>query len=134
MNKFNISQNVIAVLFLLILDILWLRLHMGKRYAVLVKDVQQTNLKVNYWFMLAAYALMMCGLILFVLPNVERTSAFKSSLIYGFGFGVVLYGVYNFTCAAIFEDWNFGILTQDILWGGTVYFLATYLSTLLASK
>ena len=61
---------------------------------------------------------MVLGLFVFVLPNVKKIN---DVFLYGTLFGIIVYGVYDFTCAAIFEDFDKKLMIYDILWGGALY-------------
>ena len=78
--------------------------------------------KLSYVIALA-YLLMIVGLQVFVIPNINPRKLLTSSLKYGFLFGIILYGVYDLTAGAVFKKWDFKLATMDILWGGLVYFL-----------
>ena len=71
---------------------------------------------------------MIIGLNFFVISNINKDNLFNDSLKYGFLFGIVLFGVYDFTACAVLKNWNLKLAILDILWGGTVYFLATFLT------
>ena len=76
--------------------------------------------------MLFAYFLMLIGLNIFVIPNVRKSNLFSDSIKYGFLFGIVVYGIYDMTCAALFTKWDIKLAIIDILWGGFVFFISTY--------
>ena len=70
---------------------------------------------------------MVIGLNIFVLPNINiKNVTIKDCLTYGLMFGLVLYGVYDFTIGAVLEKWSMSLAIIDVLWGGLVYFLACY--------
>ena len=121
----NNKQRIISTLTLLILDFLWIGLYMGSQYSVLVKNIQGSNMKTNIIYGFFAYFLMVIGLNNFVLPKLDTKNInFKSCLSSGFLFGIIVYGVYDFTCAAVLKDWDIKLALIDILWGGIVYFMA----------
>ena len=98
---------------------------MGSQYSVLVKNIQGSNMKTNIIYGFFAYFLMVIGLNNFVLPKLDTQNInFKSCLSSGFLFGIIVYGVYDFTCAAVLKDWDIKLALIDILWGGIVYFMA----------
>ena len=66
---------------------------------------------------------MIIDLQVFLIPNINPKKLLSSSLKYGFLFGVILYGVYDFTAGAVLKKWDFQLAIADILWGGIVYFL-----------
>ena len=127
------NKYIIGIAILLILDLLWITYYMNEQYRVQVKTIQKSDMKVNGIAGVFAYLLMVLGLIVFVLPQIRKDHAFVDSLIYGFLFGIVVYGVYDFTSAAVFKDWNMSLALIDILWGGTVFFLSAYIASKLGN-
>jgi uncharacterized membrane protein len=127
----NIKQSVVATLVLLLADFLWIGLYMGKQYKTQVRSIQGSDIKPNPVFIVPAYILMVIGLNVFVLPNIRKGHELLDSLKYGLIFGIVLYGVYDFTSGAVFSKWNKKLAIIDVLWGGFVYFIAAYLGSIL---
>jgi uncharacterized membrane protein len=127
----NVKQSVIATLVLLLADFLWIGLYMGKQYQIQVLSIQGSNMKANSVFIVLAYLLMVVGLNVFVLPNIRKGHELEDSLKYGLTFGIVLYGVYDFTSGAVLTKWNKKLAIVDVLWGGFVYFIASYLGSIL---
>ena len=125
------NQIVVSILTLLILDILWIMFFMGKKYQEQIPQIQGTELKVNGTMAIVAYTLMVLGLVMFVLPNIREEFELRDSLMYGFLFGIIVYGVYDFTNAVVFEKWNINIALIDVLWGGFVYFISSYVGSIL---
>lgn len=122
----NYKANIIATIALLILDFTWISLYMGKQYQVQIKDIQGEQMKPKIIHALMAYILMVVGLNLFVLPNIRKGYELQDSLKYGLTFGIVLYGVYDFTAGSVFKKWDTKLALFDITWGGFVFFISTY--------
>jgi len=123
----ELKHKLFSSLVLFILDIIWIKFYMGEQYTPLVKKIQKKNMEVNKVSALLAYILMVIGLNKFVLPLVDLNNInFKNCLESGFLFGLIVYGVYDFTCGAVFKDWDFKLAIIDILWGGFVYFISCY--------
>jgi len=125
------KQRVISTVVLLLADFAWLGLYMNNKYGTLVRSIQGENMKANPVFAVLAYLLMIVGLNVFVLPNIRKGHELEDSLKYGMTFGIVLYGVYDFTAGAVFSKWDKKLAVIDVLWGGFVYFLASYLGSIL---
>lgn len=125
------KQRVISTVILLLADFAWLGLYMNNQYGTLVRTIQGENMKANPVFAVLAYLLMIVGLNVFVLPNIRKGHELEDSLKYGMTFGIVLYGVYDFTAGAVFSKWDKKLAVIDVLWGGFVYFLASYLGSIL---
>tara|TARA_Y200000002_G_C22590359_1_gene624933 strand:- start:233 stop:613 length:381 start_codon:yes stop_codon:yes gene_type:complete len=123
------KKEIISVIILLVLDFLWIGLFMKNRYEKEIKQIQGSSMKVNIVYGFISYTLMVIGLVVFVLPNIRTEHRLLDSLKYGFLFGMVVYGVYDFTAAAVLSKWNMTTSILDVLWGGTVYFLASYIGS-----
>ena len=123
------KKEIISIIILLILDFLWIGLFMKNRYQNEIKQIQGTPMSVNIVYAVISYVLMAVGLILFVLPNIRSEHRLMDSLKYGFLFGIVVYGIYDFTAAAVISKWNMITAILDVLWGGTVFFLASYIGS-----
>lgn len=117
-------EYIVGNLVLLVLDFMWIGLYMGGQYDVLVNQVQRSPMVLNPVFGVAAYFLMVVGLSLFVIPNIRKGKIIEDALLYGAVFGLIVYGVYDFTAAAVLKNWNVSIALQDVAWGTIVYFIA----------
>ena len=123
----QLKHRIISSLILIILDFLWLGGFMGKRYSIMIPKIQGSKMEPNMLYAFFSYLLMLIGLNVFVLPNLNiKNINIKDCLKYGFLFGIVLYGVYDFTTATVIKNWNIKLALVDVLWGGIVYFLACY--------
>jgi len=122
------NKLIISSFLLLALDLIWLKGYMGNEYKKMIRKIQGSDMQVNTVYAIMSYALMIIGLNVFVIPNINKDNLMMDSLKYGFLFGVVLYGVYDFTIGAVLKGWNFKLALIDVLWGGIVYFLASYLT------
>tara|TARA_X000000950_G_scaffold288558_1_gene405956 strand:+ start:3303 stop:3695 length:393 start_codon:yes stop_codon:yes gene_type:complete len=124
----ELKYRVVSSLILLVLDFMWLGGFMAPRYSVMIKNIQGSPMKANMLYAVLSYLLMIVGLQQFVLPNLDfKNITVKDCLKYGFVFGLVVYGVYDFTAGAVIKNWDMNLAFVDVLWGGTVYFLSCYL-------
>ncbi len=124
----KLKHRLISTSTLLVLDILWISLFMGSRYKIMIKDIQGSSMTTNILYAFIAYTLMVIGLNHFVLPNIDVNNvSLQDCLSYGFIFGIVLYGVYDFTIGAVLKKWDMKLAVTDVLWGGFVYFAASYI-------
>lgn len=129
-----LKSHIIATIILLVFDLVWVGTFMGKKYQDQVQQIQNDKMVVRPLFAVLAYLLMIVGLNVFVLPRIRKGYELQDSIKYGFLFGIVLYGVYDFTIAAVLKDWNISLAVTDVLWGGIVYFLAAYIGTKLSNS
>jgi uncharacterized membrane protein len=90
-----------------------------------VKKIQKEATKMDGYRIISAIASYMCmaiGWLFLVAPSVEQSIASgmcptAAALRYGFIYGFVLYGVFNFTNYTMFKNYTPSILMQDMLWG-----------------
>lgn len=122
------NKLIVSSILLLVLDFIWIGGYMGGEYKKMIRKIQGSDMQVNIIYAILSYVLMIIGLNFFVIPNINKDNLFNDSLKYGFLFGIVLFGVYDFTVGAVLKNWNLKLAILDILWGGTVYFLATFLT------
>ena len=104
---------------------------MGGQYKGMIKKIQGSEMTVNLLYAVLTYILMIIGLQFFVISNVKEENLLIDSLKYGFLYGMILYGVYGLTAAAVIKEWDILVTIYDILWGGTVYFLTPYLTFII---
>lgn len=127
------KREIIAIILLLILDGIWLSMYMGEKYKLHVETIQGSKMQVKMWSAGLAYILMIIGLLVFVLPKTyNKRTLLRDSIMYGGLFGIVVYGIYDFTAGAVLKDWDMKLAIVDILWGGFVYAMSVYLSGLIA--
>jgi uncharacterized membrane protein len=112
-------RQIIGIFTLLVLDILWLSLFMGNRYQIMIPKIQKEKMILNYYSAIGAYLLM-----IYLLINVVYK--YDMNLLESFLFGFSLYGVYDLTCGSIFNNWNFKLALIDMIWGGCVYMISSF--------
>jgi len=109
MNKYILFSLVL--LFILAVDFVFLTILMKGFYDSQLKAFSRT---VRLWSGLAAWALIALGIVVLVIPN---TKSYPSAAIYGAIFGLVLYGVYDFSNYAILKDYTIAMTAVDLVWG-----------------
>src|SRR6187455_3040862 len=68
----------------------------------------------NWPAALVVYALLGTGIALFVIPRAPTVSGAAA---YGALFGLVVYGVYDFTNYSMLRQWPFVLTLADVAWG-----------------
>jgi len=124
-----LNTIIIPSLLLLVLDLAWITGYMGPKYNKQILNIQGEKMKVKPVLAILSYILMIVGLTVFVIPRIRKGYELEDSIRYGFTFGLVLYGVYDFTAATVIKNWDMKIAVIDVLWGGFVYFITTYISS-----
>jgi uncharacterized membrane protein len=87
----------------------------------LVTKVQGSKLKINLLGAILCYIFLVFGLNYFIISK-------KKPLIDAFILGIVIYGVYETTSYALFENWSPLAVILDTFWGGILFTLTTVIS------
>jgi len=66
---------------------------------------------------LLVYLLIPAGLVLFVRPLLAEQTSLGQVFAWGALFGLVLYGVYDFTNLAVLDKWTLRVTLVDLAWG-----------------
>jgi len=122
---YHIKTISTTLLVILTLDLIWLG-YVGKGFYV---DEIGSLMKAKPSLLSAffVYALLVSGIIIFVLPRAGGDHL--SSLYYGAIFGFTCYGIYDFTNLAIIEKWTLKISIIDLFWGTFICAIASYLAS-----
>ena len=105
-----------AVAFM-VLDGLWLGLLMKNFYREKLAPIVRLadgGIAPNWPAALVVYVLLGAGIALFVIP---RASTVASAAAFGALFGLVVYGVYDFTDYSTLRQWPFALTLADTAWG-----------------
>jgi len=106
----------VAVFF--ITDMLWLGVIARPVYKKYLGHLMKEH--VNWTAAIIFYLLFLIGLLIFVIvPAHERGSTGHAAL-YGALYGFFTYLTYELTNYAVIQDWPFGIVIVDIIWGAVL--------------
>lgn len=115
---------LIALVVFLIIDAIWL---LG-----ISRDLYQRAIgflmpeKVNLFAAMGAYLLLSIGLTLFVIaPGIREGLSIGHITLLGAAFGLIAYGIYDFTNLATVKGWPLWISVIDMGWGTLVSGLTT---------
>ncbi len=117
----------LALVLFPIIDVIWLgfiaknfyRQHLGD----LMKPITETSQVLSA---VGVYLCLALGLLLFVLKDPSHSSPWKEGAL----FGLVVYGVYDFTNFALVKGWPSALVFVDIIWGAFLCGLVAFLITL----
>lgn len=111
----------LVVLFsLAILDFIWMGFVTQKFYVSQLEPIgriKDGKFEVVYWAGFVVYALLALGVVTFVIPRLSVADPLTTAFFYGGLFGLVTYGVYDFTNVAILKDWGLLVTAADVAWG-----------------
>ena len=124
MNKF-LKDFIYFFLIILAIDVPWIHNVTSKYYKQIFKNNFQ--IKLNYFMAITVYIIMTVGYIYFVLNNNNNTNKYYLSFVYG----LVLYGTYAFTLAALFKIFPLKLALIETLWGATLFTLSLFIYNLI---
>lgn len=120
-----------AATVLLVIDLCWITMQQPM-YAALVRSVQGRQMSVHIASALLSYAFAILAFVGLVAPNVHANTSATRALTQGALVGFVVYGVFNATNAAIFDNYISKTAIFDTLWGTFLFSIsAVLLSNLL---
>lgn len=124
MKKTLLWQSVIFAIILTVIDIPWIILVMLRLYKNIFP------IKLNYLATIIAY---ICLVITYPLI-IAKNDTLKDKLCTALVLGLVIYGTYGFTLAAIYGKYPLTTALAETLWGMTLFVLTTYLTNLVSKK
>lgn len=132
LHSFKVFLSLIPVI--VIIDYIWLAQIMGTFYRASLDHLVRKRgdaLDPLLWAAGVVYLCIPLGIVSFVLPRVSQQNLVISSLSWGFLFGIVLYGVYDMTNQSLLRNWPLKVTLIDILWGGTLCAISSFIAALL---
>lgn len=80
------------------------------------------------WAAIVVYLFIPLGIVLFALPRVSQENWVSSSIGWGFAYGIILYVIYDMTNLSMLAGWPLRLSFVDILWGGVLCGISTFLA------
>lgn len=111
---------VVGGLSFALLDAVWLGALMNAFYRHQLAPIARLTdggIAPNWAGAVIVYVLLGLGLAVFVAP---KASSASSAAVYGGVFGLVVYGVYDFTNFATLRQWPLVVAVVDVGWGITI--------------
>tara|TARA_Y100000816_G_C26046114_1_gene548201 strand:- start:232 stop:609 length:378 start_codon:yes stop_codon:yes gene_type:complete len=121
------KEFLISGVIMLLMDMIYLSSFGKKLFSPLIKSIQGSDLKVNIYYALACYLIMIFGLNYFIISK-------NKSISDAFILGILVYGVFDTTSGAIFKKWTFKAAITDTIWGGLLFASVTYLTKKISNK
>ena len=114
----TLSRLIIGSLSFMVLDGIWLGVVMKSFYRTQLAPIARMSnggIAPNWPAAFVVYLALGAGVALFVSP---RASSLGSAAGYGALFGLVVYGVYDFTNFSTLRQWPLAVTLVDVAWGG----------------
>ena len=116
----------------MVLDGLWLGVLMKRFYRDQLAPVARMadgGIAPNWPAAFMVYVLLGTGIALFVIP---RASSAQSAILWGAAFGLVVYGVYDFTNYSTLRQWPFVVTLADVAWGAVASATSAWAARMVA--
>ena len=113
----TITLAVVGAVAFMVLDGVWLGLLMKNFYRDQLAPIVRLSdggIAPNWPAAFVVYALLGTGIALFVIP---RATTVSLAAVYGALFGLVVYGVYDFTNYSTLRQWPLVLPLADVAWG-----------------
>jgi len=115
----KLTKLILTFILLFIFDLIFLYLS-KKIFNKQVILIQGKPIKIKLVGFVITYLIMMFGYYYFILKD-------KKSTIDAFIYGIIVYGVFEFTNYTIFDKWNIKTIIVDVSWGAIVHAIITYI-------
>ena len=123
MNLKHILQFIKLSFIFIFIDSFYLYL-MKDNFNILIRGIQNEDLSLKIFPTILCYLLLVSSIYYFII-------FISGKLIDAFLLGIFIYGVFETTNLAIFNNWSYKIALIDTLWGGILFSITAYLYKLL---
>jgi len=117
----HVKKFFLISIIILVIDLLWLSLFLGKYFGKMILKIQGESMNVNKNIAFLSYLFIILSIYYFIVMKDNGKMHLDAFLL-----GLFIYGIFEFTSGAIFKKWNILPLFVDTLWGGFLY-LVTYI-------
>lgn len=126
---------LVTITSILFMDMIWLGFIAKNIYAqnigILLRKSGEAMTPI-WWAAILVYVLITIGILFFVLPKAHGN--YLLALAYGVLFGMITYGIYDFTNYAVLARWPLHITFIDLIWGMTLCGLASLFSAFIQNR
>ncbi len=129
MDTKKIKKYFLALAIVLVIDLTWVLVIMKPFYDKQLAGFARPE-NVPLLSAVLAWALIPLGIVLFV-DQIAKNN--KQSITYGALYGLIIYGVYDFTNLASLANWTLTMTIVDIAWGMTMCAAASLLLRLTST-
>ncbi len=126
---------LMAFIIFIITDMIWLGFIAKNMYFQHYSPwlrLTQNQLQPIWWSAIAVYLLFATSIVFIILPLAQESILRAAA--YGALLGFIIYGVYDFTCLAIFKNWPVKMAFVDIAWGTFLYSWSSFITLFLYQR
>jgi uncharacterized membrane protein len=125
-NRF-LETFIISLIVIAVIDIPVISQVMYPMWKKMIQGIQGKDMILNKKYGLVAYILLAISISIFSIPKIRDTHLLQDSFFYGGFLGIIIYGTFDFTNLAIFQNYLLKIGIIDTLWGGLLLSLSSYI-------
>ena len=120
---------IILSLAIIIIDSTVINTIFKKIWNKTVLSIQGSELLVtNFIYPILAYICIILGVYFFVFPKISDKNWVIDCILWGFLWGILVYGVFDFTNLSIFSKYDISTAFIDIFWGGIMISFSTFIT------
>ena len=117
---------IIAIVLFVILDMIFFGVIAKKFYKSEIGSSMLDNPR--FWSAAIVYILLALGLVLFILPT--NMNIFLAGAL----FGLIVYGVYDFTNYTFLKSWTLPVVWLDVAWGVVATSIVSFLTKTISLR
>ena len=130
-----IALFLLTMVFVFVLDMIWLGFIAKTTYAqhigILLRKSGEGMAPI-WWAAIVVYVCISLGILFFVLPSAQ--GSYLMALAGGIVFGLVTYGIYDFTNYSILANWPLKITLIDFMWGMVLCGLSSLFAAIMQNR
>ena len=119
---------------ILILDSIMIGGILNKEWNNTVNTVQNSPMKIKPIYAIITYVFVVLGAYIFVYQKINKDNWVMDSIKWGFLWGIITYGIFDFTNLTIFRDYPLKTAILDTLWGGILAAITVLITYFLMNK
>lgn len=119
LQKQEFKELFVTGVVVLLLDISYLYLKKDDN-TIYLSNVQKSPVKFRLFGALLTHVLLILGVYYFIIRD-------KKSFQESFLFGVIMYGIYDFSNYTTLTNWTLMYSLMDVFWGGTLLTMSTFI-------
>lgn len=113
-----IKLIILIATLIFVIDMLWIQKVVSSMWRKNIETIQKSPMVINKLYGTLSYLFIIVGILYFVQAHINKENYVSKSLIDGFLYGLILYGVFDFTNLTLFSQFDLKTALVDMLWGG----------------
>ena len=136
----SLKNFIITLIIFIISDLSWITLNYNYYMTILLK-IQKEPFVVKIPPIILSYLCLGTALYLYlkllslisIEDNNSKKNNYLNSILYGFLFGIAIYGTYSYTCCTYYKNYKYYDAFKDTLWGIVLFIISGLFYTYLSS-